>query len=113
MGRCFHGVNVIMVRAEMIWIAFQDGLEERDNFLRSFVRLPIAQPEFPRMKIHHAFGIERHRIEIVRIDFHELRYRVPVIEIELTQIGFGIVRITNRERVDVSPLRIRSVFLQR
>ena len=65
--RSFNRVNVIMICAEMIRIAFQNRLENGDDFLGSFVRAAIPQPKLPRMQIHPTLRIERRRIEIIWI----------------------------------------------
>ena len=91
MGRCLDGVNVVMVGAEVLGIALQHGLEDCDDVLRLRRRFPLMRPEFPGTQIHHALGVQRLDVEIVRIFFRKFTHCLTVVGGELLQIGARIV----------------------
>ena len=67
--RRFDSVNVVVVRAAVIWIATQDTFQRRHDLECIFLRLAVERPQMPRPQIHHAFGVESGGVEIVRIVF--------------------------------------------
>ena len=107
MRRGFDGVDVVMNRADVIRIAFEDGFEHADNFFRAFGRLAVIRPELPRAQVHQAFGVERRGIKIIWILLHERVHRILVINRQLLQISFRISRISFHQRANVSALVLR------
>ena len=91
MRRGFNGVNVIMICAEMIRVAFQNRFEQGHNLFSVLGRFAVGAPKMPRMQIHHALGVERCCVEIVRITRDQLAHRVFVSPVKCLKIDRWVV----------------------
>ncbi len=109
MRRGFHGMNVEMVGAWMIWIARQYGFKDRDDLQRAFRRRLIEIPQLPRPKVHQAFRVERGGIEVVWIVLRQLAHGLCIIASQLLEIGRFFVGITHGQRFHISALALGCV----
>jgi len=69
-----------MVRADMVRIAFEYRLEDRNDFESILTGLAVFRPKLPRCQVHLAICVQRRRIEIVRILFVDCGHRVFIFD---------------------------------
>src|SRR5436190_13402620 len=94
-------MDVVVHRAQMVWIALYDRFKCADDLLSPILRAAVEVPQTPGMQFHRAFSKERGGIEIVRIFFSDLAHRVAILLSCLLQVGFRIGREALGHRVDV------------
>jgi hypothetical protein len=58
MGRCFRGMDVIVIGTKVVRIAPQHRFEHGKDFFRAVGGTTIEAPKFPRVEIHQALRIE-------------------------------------------------------
>jgi hypothetical protein len=102
--RRFDGVDVVVVRAQVVRVLREHAFEDRDDLRRAGRRLAIERPQLPRPQHHQGLGVERGRIEVVRVPAHDAAHGVGVVAVELHAIGAGGTRVALRERIDVVTL---------
>src|SRR4029078_2517199 len=91
MRRSFHGMDVVVVRTDVLRVASKYGFQNRDHFLGAFGRLTVLTPELPWSQIHNALGVEGGGIEIISEAPVRVGHCILVVNGKLLQIGLGIV----------------------
>jgi len=99
MRRCFHGMNIKMIRERMIGVQLQHRLKRRQNFVRAGLRLTCGRPLIPRSEVHHRFGKERADVWILGILFPNLAHSIGISAIEGAAIFRLRICITFAERI--------------
>ena len=94
-------MDVVVVGADVLRRARQHALEHGDDLLRAFGGRPVGRPEFPRMQIHQALGIENRRIDVLRITPDEILHRILVGNLQRLDIGLGVCTVAFGQRIDV------------
>ncbi len=102
--RGLDGVDVVVVGAGVHRVALQDRLERRHDLGRALGRRPVRLPELPGAQVHARLGVQRRRVEIVRIPLGERFHRRVVVARELRLVGGRIGGVADREGLDVGPL---------
>ena len=98
---CFHRMNVVVVRTEMIRVTLDHRFEGGDDFLGASLRSAVLMPEPPGMQVHPRFSKEGGGIEIVGKLLDHLTHGVPIVLGCLLQIGFRIGRKPLGHRLDI------------
>jgi hypothetical protein len=98
-----------MIGTRMIRVAPKDRFEHGDDFFGVFGRLAVGAPQGPGMKVHHALGVDRRGIEVVRILFGDLAHRVFESDLQRFEIGFRVERVAVGQRENISPFVGRGV----
>ncbi len=104
MRRRLDGVDVEVVRTEMIGIAFQYSLEHGNDLFGSGVRFAVMCVELPRMHVHAALGEESCGVEVVGIALVDLAHRVVIGGLEAIVVRIRLVCVPSGERLDVIAL---------
>ncbi len=73
--RCLDGVNVIVIRPGVIGVPPEDTLKDLDDLKSPVCRSAVQCPKLPRTQIHHAFGVERCGVEVIRIVLYKFSHR--------------------------------------
>jgi hypothetical protein len=100
MSRGLDGVDVEVVRAGMVGIAREHGLEKLHDLRCSRVGLEVQRPELPGAQVHERFRVERRGVEIVGVALVDLAHGRRVREVEIAGLGIRIVRVAFREGGD-------------
>ena len=66
-ARRLDGVNVEVIRAGMVGIAAEHGLERGHELERARRRLALEAPELPRPQHHQALGEHRGGVDVVGV----------------------------------------------
>ena len=107
--RGFDGVDIKMIRPDMIRVSFQHGFEGRDNLFCALGGLAVRRPELPGAQIHGTLRVERGGVEILRVPLAQRAHGVLIEDAELFQVRLGIVGVAGCERFDVAVLRFGSM----
>ncbi|TMH63208.1 MAG: hypothetical protein E6H55_06455 [Betaproteobacteria bacterium] len=95
-----------MIGADVLRRARQHALEHGDDLLCALCGRPIGRPEFPRMQVHQALGVENRRIDVLRITPDEILHRILVGKLQRLDIGVRIRAVALGQRIDIrAPLR--------
>ena len=112
-GRRLHGVDVVMIRPEVIGIAAQHRFEHGRDLLGTFRRRPVEPPQLPRPQVHQALGIQRRGVEVVGEPLRQIAHPVRVLTRERRAVRLGIGREANGHGLDVGALAVRASRRQR
>ncbi len=113
MRRRLDGVDVVVIRAEVMGVALQHRLQRADDGGGSLGGVAVVVIELPWVEVHHRLGVERGDVVIRRILLRQLAHGRAVVDRELLQIGVRIVAVTLRQRLDEVALLRRGVRLER
>jgi hypothetical protein len=115
----FHGVNVDMVEADVVWEGGERGLDHSESFGDLRRRLTGGGPPKPGAEIHQAIGIERWRVSVLRIQGAELLvnrfHGHRVVDAELLGIASrraGRNPVAFRQCFDIELLRLAGIRAQ-
>ncbi len=77
--RSLDGMNVVMICANVIRIAGQHRFQDGDDLKRPLSRRPVRIPQTPRPQIHHALGVNRRRVGIIRVTLRKIAHGARII----------------------------------
>jgi hypothetical protein len=105
-------VDIVVVRAGVVRVAAQNGFEHGDDLFGPLLGLADGGPELPGPQVHRAFGVERGRVQVVRILAGQLAHRFLVRHGQLLAVGLWVRAVALRQSPDVVALRLGGLLGQ-
>ena len=100
MRRCFHRMNIKMIRERMVRVQLQRRVQRRQNFICAGLRLAFRRPLVPRSQVHQSLREKRADIDIARKSLPNLAHGIGISAIERCAIFRLRICVTLAERID-------------
>jgi hypothetical protein len=112
-GRGLHRVDVVVVGARVVRVAFQDRLQRGDDLDGLGSRFTGCVPVVPRDHVHERLGEQRGGVEVVGVRRHDVAHRVGVGPVEVGAVLQRFGRVALGQRLDVRALPVAGVCGER